>query len=167
MHRGRSLSNDTFIEEIIARITSSNIDTNKICFEITETAAIANLTHATNFIARVKQLGCKFALDDFGSGLSSFGYLKNFPIDFLKIDGMFVKDLCDDPIDFAMVKSIHEIGKVMGKKTIAEFVENEAICKELKKMGVDFAQGYGVGKPIPLEELTRLIKNDDSQRNVS
>ena len=101
------------------------------------------------FIATLKELECRFALDDFGSGLSSFGYLKNLPVDYLKIDGMFVKDIVDDPIDCAMVKSINEIGHVMGMQTIAEFVENDIVRGMLKEIGVDYAQGYGIEKPLP------------------
>jgi len=100
-----------------------------------------------------------FVLDDFGSGLSSFGYLKNLPVDYLKIDGMFVKDIVDDPIDHAMVKSINEIGKVMGMKTIAEYVENEEIRTILMEIGVDYAQGYGVGKPQPFENFIGRANN--------
>ena len=125
----------------------------KICFEITETVAISNLSEANLFMRSLKELGCRFALDDFGSGLSSFAYLKNLPVDLLKIDGVFVKDILDDPIDFAMVKSINEIGQVMGKLTVAEYVENQAILDKLREIGVDYAQGYGVGRPQPLEKL--------------
>ncbi len=102
---------------------------------------------------RVKEHGCKFALDDFGSGLSSFAYLKDLAVDYLKIDGVFVKDICADPIDLEIVKSINDIGRVMGVKTIAEFVENEAILPKLREIQVDYAQGYGIGRPRPLEEL--------------
>lgn len=98
-------------------------------------------------------MGCKFSLDDFGSGLSSFGYLKNLHVDYLKIDGMFVKEIVDNPIDFAMVKSINEVAQVMGMETIAEFVENDSIVQKLKLIGVDYVQGYGVGKPQPVGEI--------------
>lgn len=152
---GSSLSNKTFLPFVIQALESSGIPSRKICFEITETSAIVNLTSATTFIKELKQLGCRFALDDFGSGFSSFAYLKNLPVDFLKIDGMFVKDILDDPIDLAMVKSINEIGHVMGKQTIAEFVENDAILERLREIGVDYAQGYGIGKPRPLNGLLK------------
>ncbi len=100
----------------------------------------------------MKERGCSFALDDFGSGLSSFAYLKNLPIDFLKIDGLFVRDILSDPIDLAMVKSINDIAHLMGKKTIAEYVENEQILEKLREVGVDYAQGYGIAKPAPLDD---------------
>ena len=105
-----------------------------------------------HFIKTLKALGCRFALDDFGSGLSSFGYLKQLPVDFLKIDGMFVKDIVADPTSFAIVKSIHEIGQVMGKQTIAEFVEDEGILEKLCEIGVHYAQGYFIGRPQALQE---------------
>lgn len=153
---GPSLTSPTSLDFIVEKLNSSEIDASKICFEITETAAISNLSAAIKFISTLKGLGCKFALDDFGSGLSSFAYLKNLPVDYLKIDGMFVKDIIDDPIDHAMVKSINEIGQVMGMQTIAEFVENEHIKDSLKKIGVNYVQGYGIGKPKPLDELFSL-----------
>ena len=133
-----------------------NSPAHKISFEITETAAIANLSYATKFINQLKEQGCLFSLDDFGSGLSSFAYLKNLPVDYLKIDGLFVKDILHDKVDLAMVKSINEVGHVMNKKTIAEFVENEAIFNLLKSLGIDYAQGYGIGKPVPLDELKSI-----------
>ena len=139
-----------FLEFVRNKMIQYNLPPQLFCFEITETSAIANLSTASRFIRELKKMGCLFALDDFGSGLSSFGYLKNLPVDFLKIDGQFVKDIVDDPIDDAMVRSINEIGHVMGMQTIAEFVENEAILNRLKDIGVDFAQGYGVAKPEPL-----------------
>jgi len=147
---GHSLSDEQFLTFICQQLDRLDPTTGKICFEITETAAITNLSSASQFIQTLKQRGCLFSLDDFGSGLSSFGYLKNLPVDFLKIDGIFVKGIVDDPIDFAMVKSIHEIGRVMGKKTIAEFVENEGILAKLREIGVDYVQGYGIAMPEPL-----------------
>jgi diguanylate cyclase (GGDEF)-like protein/PAS domain S-box-containing protein len=153
---GQSLTDMSFQDHVIKKFTSSTIPPEKICFEITETAAIRNLSTATLFISKMKVLGCQFALDDFGSGLSSFGYLKNLTVDFLKIDGMFVKNIVDDPIDRAMVKSINEIGQVMGMKTIAEFVENDDIQNILHDIGVNFAQGYGVGKPVPSQDILNI-----------
>ncbi|MFW5431353.1 MAG: EAL domain-containing protein [Methylophilaceae bacterium] len=150
---GQSLTNNTFLASIIAKLLDSKIPGEKICFEITETAAIHNLTSAIKFITTLRDMGCTFALDDFGSGLSSFGYLKNLPVDYLKIDGMFVKDMVNDPIDRAMVKSINEIGQLMNMQTIAEYVENTEILEMLKDIGVDYAQGYGVSKPIDINEL--------------
>lgn len=152
---GQSLTDSNILDFITMQLDLSGIDGSKICFEITETAAISNLNNATRFISVLKHLGCQFALDDFGSGLSSFAYLKNLPVDYLKIDGMFVKDIVDDPIDHAMVKSINEIGHVMGMKTIAEFVENDVIKGMLKEIGVNYAQGYGIGKPQPLDDLLK------------
>ena len=108
---------------------------------------------ARAFVSSLSKLGCKFALDDFGSGLSSFGYLKTLKVDYLKIDGLFVKEIADNEIDHAMVKSINEIGHVLGCQTIAEYVENDRILERLKQLNVDYAQGYGVDKPKPLIEL--------------
>ncbi len=156
---GQSLVDNTFLEFVTNQLIESGIQGEKICFEITETATISNLSTAMKFISTLKEFGCQFALDDFGSGLSSFGYLKNLSVDYLKIDGMFVKDIVDDPIDHAMVKSINEIGHVMGMQTIAEFVENDVIKGMLKEIGVDYVQGYGVGKPQPLDELLGSSSN--------
>jgi diguanylate cyclase (GGDEF)-like protein/PAS domain S-box-containing protein len=150
---GLSFGESGFTEYVLDLLSSHKIRNERICFEITETAAIANLSSVTDFIKQLQQQGCLFALDDFGSGMSSFAYLKNLPVDFLKIDGMFVKDNLDDPIYFEMVKSINEIGHVMGKKTIAEFVENDAILAKLEEIGVDYAQGYGIGLPQPIEHV--------------
>jgi EAL domain-containing protein (putative c-di-GMP-specific phosphodiesterase class I) len=149
---GNSVNDADFLQFVRDQFTLHELPPERFCFEITETSAIANLSSAATFISELKNMGCLFALDDFGSGLSSFGYLKNLPVDFLKIDGQFVKDIVDDPIDAAMVKSINEIGHVMGIRTIAEFVENDAILNKLKEIGVDFAQGYGISRPEPLIE---------------
>ena len=151
---GQSLGDDKFLPFVIEQFQMSGLDATKICFEITETAAIASYSRANRFINALKELGCKFALDDFGTGLSSFGYLKHFPVDFLKIDGSFVKEILHDPIDREMVRSINEIGHLTGKETIAEFAENEEIITMLKGMGVDYAQGYGVSEP---KRVTRAV----------
>ncbi|MFW5443527.1 MAG: EAL domain-containing protein [Methylococcaceae bacterium] len=150
---GLSLSDESMLGFITETINRYSIPTEKICFEITETAAIGSLSNATKFINHLRNEGCSFSLDDFGSGLSSFAYLKNLPVDYLKIDGLFVKDILEDKVDLAMVKSINEVGHVMGKKTIAEFVENKQIFMLLKELGVDYAQGYEIAKPVPLDEL--------------
>lgn len=157
---GPSLTSGAFLASIISQLNEYGIEPGKICFEVTETVAIANLSAAITFITTLREIGCRFALDDFGSGLSSFGYLKTLPVNYLKIDGMFVKGMVDDPIDRAMVKSINDIGHVMGMQTIAEFVENDEIKSMLKEIGVDFAQGYGIEKPRPLDELLSRSKND-------
>ena len=114
--------------------------------------AITNLNHAINVIQTIKDKGCEFSLDDFGTGQSSYAYLKNLPVDYLKIDGVFIKDIANNPADQAMVKSINEIGHFLGMKTVAEFVENEEIITILKDIGVDYAQGYAVEKPLILSE---------------
>jgi diguanylate cyclase (GGDEF)-like protein/PAS domain S-box-containing protein len=147
---GQSLGNDSLIDHLTAEFDTTSVPAEKICFEITETAAICEMSKAIQFMSRLRARGCVFALDDFGSGLTSFGYLKNLPIDFLKIDGSFVRDILDDPLDLAVVKSINEIGQLMGKVTIAEFVENEALLRKVTEIGVDFAQGYAIGKPAPI-----------------
>ncbi len=144
---GQSLGDEKFLPFVIEQFRRSGLDAAKICFEITETAAVASFSQANRFIHALKELGCKFALDDFGRGLSSFGYLKHFPVDFLKIDGSFVREIVRDPIDREMVRSINEIGHLTGKRTVAEFAENAEIIQMLKSLGVDYAQGYGVAQP--------------------
>jgi diguanylate cyclase (GGDEF)-like protein len=147
---GTTLNDEHFLGFVKAQLDLHGIPATNICFEITETAAIANLNHALAFIDGVKTLGCKVALDDFGAGLSSFSYLKTLPADFLKIDGAFVRDMLDDPMDAAIVEAINNIGHVAGLKTIAEFVESEAIRSRLVDLGVDYAQGFGIHWPEPL-----------------
>ncbi len=151
---GQSLGDEKFLPFVIDQFQMSGLDATKVCFEITETAAIASYSQANRFINALKDLGCKFALDDFGTGLSSFGYLKHFPVDYLKIDGSFVKEILHDPIDREMVRSINEIGHLTGKQTIAEFAENEEIITMLRGMGVDYAQGFGVAEP---KRVTRAV----------
>ncbi len=150
---GKSLNDDTFLHFVIQEIVSSGVSPELVCFEITETAAISNLDAAAGFMEEIKRIGCSFALDDFGVGMSSYAYLKNLPVDFLKIDGAFVRDIASSPDDLAMVKSINEIGHFLGKKTIAEFAEDEEIIAILREIGVDYVQGYGIEKPWYLDEL--------------
>lgn len=147
---GASINDDSFIEFLHQQILIHQIPPQVLCFEITETVAITNLTKAINLIQHFKLLGCSFALDDFGTGMSSFGYLKNLPVDYLKIDGNFVKDILTDATDLAMIEAINTVGHVMGIKTIAEFVENDVILNKIRALGVDYAQGYGIAKPMPL-----------------
>ncbi|HUF80053.1 MAG TPA: EAL domain-containing protein, partial [Burkholderiales bacterium] len=149
---GTSLNADGFLDFIRQQALQHALPPQSICFEITETAAINNLRTAIEFIRECKSMGFLFALDDFGTGTSSFGYLKNLPVDYLKIDGGFVKNLEHDAIDKAMTETINRIGHIMGLKTVAENAENDAIIRELKHIGVDYAQGYGVGLPTPLFE---------------
>ncbi len=150
---GPSLGNEDMRLYILNAFEQYKIPYNKICFEITESLAITQLDKTLGFIKTFRNLGCHFSLDDFGSGFSSYGYLKNLPVDYLKIDGAFVKDMLVDPIDCAMVKSINEVAKAIGMSTIAEFVESEEILLQLQEIGVDYAQGYFVNKPKPLAEL--------------
>lgn len=149
---GGSMTDDKLLERIGYLLDKSSLPANNFCFEVTETAAIANLTQAQEFLSTLRSKGCRIALDDFGSGLSSFAYLKSLPIDAIKIDGYFVKDMVDDPIDKVFVESIHQMGQVMGLTTIAEFVEDNDILDILVEMGVDYAQGYGVHTPCPFDE---------------
>jgi len=154
---GQSLNDAGFLEFLAARVQRSSVPENSIYFEITETAAVQNFHVAERFMRAIQAAGCRFALDDFGSGLSSFAYLQRLPVDYLKIDGALVRNMQANPVDQAMVSAVAEVGKVMGLKTIAEFVEDRATLKLLQKMGVDYAQGYVVMKPVPLEqELQRL-----------
>lgn len=150
---GQSLTDPNFLQFILNKFKTIRVPPHKICFEVTETVAISNFNQGLAFMQDIRALGCEFALDDFGSGLSSYAYLKNMPVDYLKIDGAFIKDVLTNTSDQAMVKSINEISHVMGKKTIAEFVTNQEILRYLQTIGVDFAQGYGVEKPRILFEM--------------
>lgn len=147
---GSSLNDEHTLAFILAQLAASQVPAHCICFEITETVAIANLMKARALMVALKNKGCKFALDDFGSGMSSFAYLKHLPVDYLKIDGCFVKDMERDPVDTALVHAINHIAHVMGIETIAEFVESQFIFECLREIGVDYAQGYGVGQPVPI-----------------
>lgn len=150
---GNSLNDEHLSQYIRSKLDEFEINPANVCFEITETSAITNLHMAKKLMVDVKSFGCSFALDDFGSGLSSFAYLKNLPVDYLKIDGCFVRDMVNNKIDYAMVAAINQIGHVMDIQTIAEFVENDQIIHKLKKLDVDYAQGYAISRPIPLDEV--------------
>ncbi|MFK7885973.1 MAG: putative bifunctional diguanylate cyclase/phosphodiesterase [Gammaproteobacteria bacterium] len=149
----QSLTDVEFRERLERRIGQNNPLAKQLCFEITETGVIANLDVATEFIAAIKALGCRFALDDFGSGVSSFAYLKSLAVDVVKIDGMFVRNMAHDPIDRALVGSINDIAHAMNKLTVAEYVEDQDAVKRLREMGVDYAQGFYLAEPRPMAEF--------------
>ncbi len=158
---GMSLSDSSFYKFVKEKLAEYKIPTNIICFEVTETAAIEHLSNAVEFISKIRADGCCFALDDFGSGVSSFAYLRTIPVDYIKIDGTFVTHMEEQPMDRAIVEAINHIGHIAGKQTIAEFVENNQTLQQLREIGVDFVQGFGLDTPQPLqvmidEVMTRL-----------
>jgi EAL domain-containing protein (putative c-di-GMP-specific phosphodiesterase class I) len=155
---GGSINDGGFLAFIKTEIGKYKIPPGVLCFEITETVAIENLEMAAEFIHELRKLGCRFALDDFGSGLSSFAYLKNLQVEFLKIDGSIVRDIGTDAVNAAMVSSIQQLASAMGIKTVAEFVETDAILQRLADIGVDYAQGFGIARPEPLNELKPAIR---------
>ncbi len=150
---GQSLSRDIFQKFVYDKVMACNIDHSLITFEITETATIANMAHAIEFMKTLKQMGCQFALDDFGSGLSSFGYLTSLPLDYIKIDGKIVRDIVTNPINLTIVESINQIAHIMKLQTIAEYVESDAIVNLLQAREIDFVQGFHLDKPVPLETI--------------
>ena len=156
---GQTFSEEGFLEYVVDQIKQHAVNPRRICFEITETAVIANLNKARQFMQTLREIGCRFSLDDFGSGLSSFAYLKNLDVDFLKIDGMFVKAIISSKVDRAMVESINNVGHVMGLHTIAEFAESDEIIEILKEIGVDYAQGYAVAKPELFDDSFFIAPN--------
>lgn len=161
---GHSIGNQEFISFLLNKLQFSRVPCSKICLEITETAAMSNMKQAIALFTRFKELGCKIALDDFGSGLSSFGYLKKLPVDIVKIDGLFVREIDVNDGDRLMVRSINDLAKQMGKKTVAEFVENNRILDMLIDLGVDYAQGYLIGIPKPLPTLVDELLASDNQK---
>ena len=146
----QSLLDRSFVKFVIHTCQNSTIPPERICFELNENDVIAHMTVADRFIRELKNLGCQFALDDFGNSLSSLAYLKRLPVDYLKIDGLFVKEIESDPIGLAMVKSIDQISHVMGKQTIGESVESPTVVKLPREIGIDYAQGYELGAPQPI-----------------
>lgn len=163
---GQSMGDKDFIEFLIELLNNTPIPKHKICIEITETAAVGNMKEAMEFFTRLKQLGCMIALDDFGSGLSSFAYLKTLPLDIVKIDGCFVRDMHHDEMDHILVKSIHDLVKQLGKRTVAEFVENDEILAQLVELGIDYAQGYLISAPQPLEQVVAGLMKQPTSTDV-
>jgi diguanylate cyclase (GGDEF)-like protein len=163
---GLSMIDPLMPEYIRVEMLSNNIDPRVICFEITETSAISYLSQGVEFMRQVQAMGCQFALDDFGSGMSSFGYLKTLPVQCLKIDGVFVRDMLNDPLDRTLVETIHHIGKVMGMKTIAEYATSVEHVAVLEAIGVDFVQGYGLSKPELMSDVFAKIKADQAKHLV-
>jgi len=161
---GATFGDDDFVEYVRRQFDIHRIPPGMICFEITETSAIANIPSAKRLIQALKKLGCRFSLDDFGTGMSSFSYLKHLPVDFIKIDGSFVTEMLNSEMDRAMVEMIVHIARVMGKRTIAEFVESDEVLAALRKIGVDYAQGYAIGKPAPFETM---VLPADAHREVA
>lgn len=151
---GTSITDEGFLRYLKRQFTKWDVPHQSICFEITETAAVSDLEHARAFMQELNALGCSFALDDFGTGLSSYSYLRELPVDYLKIDGSFVRGMIEDPVNYALVESITQIGHVLGLQTIAEWAEDKATLTQLRVLNVDFAQGFGVGEPMPVCDLT-------------
>lgn len=156
---GQSLTNNGFLAFVLDELRESGVPPSQICFEITETAAIANIDDATDFMNVLKELGCRFSLDDFGAGLSSFGYLKVLAVDYLKIDGSFVREMTSDAVSLSMVEAICGIGQTMGLSVVAEYVGDAATVDMLRKIGVDFGQGFGLGKPEPFCNVIERLKS--------
>jgi Amt family ammonium transporter len=150
---GTSLNDERFLEYLIAELSSRQLSEGAICFEITEASAIANLNNVVYFMRELRSRGCQFALDDFGSGLSSFMYLKTLPVDYLKIDGHFIENVVRDSVDRSMVEAISQVGKAMGIRTVAERVESDEVLQELGRLGIDFAQGYHIAAPRSLAQF--------------
>jgi Amt family ammonium transporter len=149
---GTSFNEQSFVE-LVMQTVGDPVIASALCFEITETAAVTNLSNAIYFMRELKARGCRFSLDDFGTGLSSFMYLKTLPVDFLKIDGQFIAQIASDPVDRSMVEAISKVGRALGIATVAECVESAAVLEELRRIGVDFAQGYFVARPAPIAQL--------------
>jgi diguanylate cyclase (GGDEF)-like protein len=163
---GQSLGDDNILEFIVEELEGSGVPAGSLCFEVTESAAVSNRAKAQSFIDTLRQRGCKFSLDDFGAGLSSFAYLKNFHVDTLKIDGSFIRDITENRISESMVAAITQVAKVMGLETVAEYVENKKTKALVTKLGVDFAQGHAIGKPAALEQVLNEISNKSHASNA-
>ncbi|KAG1707777.1 Cyclic di-GMP phosphodiesterase PdeB [Nymphon striatum] len=167
---GQSLNDARFLDYVIEAVKSSGVDPQMLCFEITEQVAVDDLSLVTNFISTLKGLGSHFSLDDFGTGVSSYGYLKSLDVDYLKIDGSFVKNIASDEVSNAMVQSINQVGHTMNLKIIAEYTENDEIIQMLREMGVDYGQGYGIDRPGPMKDVIsrhKSVEGREPQRMVA
>jgi EAL domain-containing protein (putative c-di-GMP-specific phosphodiesterase class I) len=151
---GASVTDNSFMEYLLEQISEFGVGTSRLCFEITETGTISNLVKAADFVRAFRNIGCKFSIDDFGTGLASHNYLRELPVDYVKIDGSFITGIDKNRSDYAMARSINDLAHFLGQETIAESVENDAIIVKLEELGVDYLQGWGVGRPKPLEEVT-------------
>ena len=147
---GGTIEDESFVEHILELIRRHDVDPRRLCFEITETLAVRNLAQVSRFMGELRKAGCRISLDDFGVGMSSFGYLKNLPIDVIKIDGSFVQDLTSDPMSQAIVRAVTDIGHQRGLQVVAEWVDSEAIIRALREVGVDHAQGFALHRPEPV-----------------
>jgi EAL domain-containing protein (putative c-di-GMP-specific phosphodiesterase class I) len=156
---GSSITDDSFLDYLLEQISEFGVGTSKLCFEITETGTISNLIKAADFVRSFRNLGCRFSIDDFGTGLASHNYLRELPVDYVKIDGTFITEIDSNRNDYAMTRSINDLAHFLGQKTIAESVENGDIIKKLNEIGVDYLQGWGVGKPKLLEEIASSLPN--------
>jgi EAL domain-containing protein (putative c-di-GMP-specific phosphodiesterase class I) len=149
---GTSLNSESIVAFIQTELEKTSLNADQVCFEITETAAITNITAAASMMNDLKKLGFNFALDDFGKGVSSYSYLNNLPVDYLKIDGEYVREINSNPVSYEIIRSVNEIAHLLGMETIAEYVENDAILATLKTIGIDYVQGFNFGLPQPLED---------------
>jgi EAL domain-containing protein (putative c-di-GMP-specific phosphodiesterase class I) len=149
----QAFKDDNLVPTILENLKATGVDPKRITFELTESASLFNLHITQRVIAELHKLGCSFSVDDFGSGFSSFAYLKDLPADYIKLDGSFIQNLHRDKIDQTLVKSMIQVIQALGKKAVAEYVENEAILDILKTMGIDFVQGYHIGHPLPIAQL--------------
>ena len=160
---GQSLTNAGFLAYVADELDRSPVRGDRICFEITETAAISNMKEATAFMNIMREMGCRFSLDDFGAGLSSFGYLKELPVDYLKIDGSFIREVTSDEVSLSMVEAICQIAKTMGLQSVAEYVTDEATVEILRRTGVDYVQGFHIGKPEPVEDVLERLRGETAE----
>jgi Amt family ammonium transporter len=163
---GTSLSEHRFLNYVVEELKNRELPPGAICFEITETAAIANLARVIHFMETLKKLGCKFSLDDFGSGLSSFSYLKNLPVDYIKIDGHFIRNVADDKVDESMVRAINEVARAMGIESIAERVESSKVLDKLGEIGIAYAQGFYLAHPVSVSSFEAWAQDATAARGA-